>query len=94
MRNGPDYLNIIHLLLEKDATTRFKRNLELKETDLHWWAETQYPDMTGYRTLNLVGTWCSFVIIHVVMISKRWQPTRQQLLRGVTSLATLCIYRP
>jgi hypothetical protein len=42
----------------------------------------------------VVGTWCSFVIIHVIMIYKRWQPTRQQLLRGVTSLATLCIYRP
>jgi hypothetical protein len=41
-----------------------------------------------------VGMWCSFVIIHVVMIYKRWQTTRQQLLRGVTSLATLCIYRP
>jgi hypothetical protein len=41
-----------------------------------------------------VGMWYSFVIIHVVMIRKRWQPARQQLLRGVTSLATLCIYRP
>jgi hypothetical protein len=41
-----------------------------------------------------VGMWCSFVIIHVVMIRKRWQPARQQLLRGITSLATLCIYRP
>jgi hypothetical protein len=43
---------------------------------------------------STVGMWCSFVIIHVVMIRKRWQPARQQLLHGITSLATLCIYRP
>lgn len=49
MRNGPDFLNIIRLLLEKGGKTIYKR--QDNGSDLHWWAELRHPDMTEYRTL-------------------------------------------
>jgi len=50
LRKGPDYFSIIRLLLENGAKTMHSK--ACNESDVHWWAELQHPDMKEYKMLN------------------------------------------
>jgi hypothetical protein len=47
--------------------------------------------MFSHRPGLCVGMWCSFVIIHVIVIYKRWQTTRQQCYVASAALPR-CVY--